>query len=554
RLQLNRDLSILGDGATTFAPDVRLHGGAVFPYPTWTIGGAQVTVNGTLSAEGDNAAPVAGNLVWTITSSTGQLHLAGDVVPKFSNSGNNKTLCFNGNADIMISGVIRTSGSGSGKAALATHGGFSGLLHLSASNTYERGTVHRSGLIELANDHALGSGVLTMSGPDSTNFPRLAAAGGSRTIPNDLGFGPSAGIAGNHALTFTGSGSLAGSGFDFEGVHGRMLILSNAAPCTFLRPFSMGGDNSGNERRFNIDTRLNTAVVRFEGGIPQPNPTWYRTLKKHGPGTVILEGTNSYHGETFIARGTVRLNGVLASNEFAVVIQSNGSFAGTGTVVRPVQVNSHGIIAPGDDVGAMTIRSNLRVRVGAIYAWEIGATTNDLLDVSSSEVTFDGSWTLALGDAGGSPTPNRLYTLLNYGSLSGFDPTHVTIDASGLPGFSGATVSNDVPNQRLVLRSGNIDTDGDRMSDDDEIIAGTDPMDPDSFLWIRIAQSGSPTNSDLSFQSYSNRTYHIQRSTNLFTGPWLNVRTGLAGDGLLQIIRTSNTVNRLYYRIGVTMP
>ncbi|MEM7391317.1 MAG: DUF2341 domain-containing protein, partial [Verrucomicrobiota bacterium] len=98
------------------------------------------------------------------------------------------------------------------------------------------------------------------------------------------------------------------------------------------------------------------------------------------------------------------------------------------------------------------------------------------------------------------------------------------------------------------------DDDNDGVDDEAEGIAGTDPTDPADFFWVRIMRTGALDAQDLIFPTRLGRRYRIERSQNLQTGPWVNVRSNIPGTGGPLVIPETNGVQRLYYRIGVETP
>ncbi|HOW96688.1 MAG TPA: choice-of-anchor Q domain-containing protein [Kiritimatiellia bacterium] len=94
------------------------------------------------------------------------------------------------------------------------------------------------------------------------------------------------------------------------------------------------------------------------------------------------------------------------------------------------------------------------------------------------------------------------------------------------------------------------DSDADWLRDGDEILAGTDPLDPLSLLEVsRLRfQASAPA---VSWSSVNGKTYALSRSTNLPAGAWTPVQSGIAGAAPMNTVTDATAVGNgpWHYRI-----
>lgn len=99
-----------------------------------------------------------------------------------------------------------------------------------------------------------------------------------------------------------------------------------------------------------------------------------------------------------------------------------------------------------------------------------------------------------------------------------------------------------------------LDSDGDGMSDADEIAAGTRHDDPNSLLSVQMSYRSGEV---LQWAGVSGKVYSVQQNLSTLTEPeWMDLTTVTAeADGLLQVEFPDNDEERAYYRIRlVTQP
>jgi hypothetical protein len=330
--------------------------------------------------------------------------------------------------------------------------------------------------------------------------------------------------------------------------------------------------------QFSIHTESGTLTL--EGAIAR-NDGNFKEVNKSGTGDVVfassfLPNQNAGSGtwDIKVHEGTLffDLNETL-STLTDVEVKIGGALGGTGAVVfasAGQEIDISGELVPGHDLGTFSVTGNVRMRSGSTYRWELGGSGGDLVDLSG-DVILEDTWNLQLADfdGGGVVTSNDEYTVFYYGgtltsSTSDDLVTSVNLDTSLVaanPRWDVSSVEVKFDASRVYLTGltvesspNPVDTDGDGMPDDAERIAGTDPLDPASFLWLHIERPTTPNLYLLSFQSVTGRTYAIEGINNLSDDTWSPVINGISGDGALKNVPNTNITGRTHYRLNVTQP
>jgi autotransporter-associated beta strand protein len=439
-------------------------GGAVF-----VAGGGSLTVNGDGQTSG-------GSVTGGTGASAGGAFASGLFV-----QGSGLTF---GAGNYSISDVIADqngSGGGSADNGFGGTGGQSsltkagsGILTLSATNTYTGGTSITAGLINFNAVGNFGSGLITLNGGGlqwatgntADMSSRLAALGsnGATFDTNGNAVTFATGLSGQGGLTKAGAGTLTlsvantyiggttvsagtlqisgtgtlGAATGTLGVSGGILDLGTTTQTTGALTLTGGVIRNGtlDSSSFGVQTGTIFAVLAGAGA-----------LTKTGAGTVILSGIDSYTGATTVNGGTLEVDGTLAGTS-NVAVNAGGILTGTGTIdPLVVAVNNGAIFAPGNGTpgSSIAIVGSLAFQSGAIYLVLLNPTTASFANVTGT-ATLGGATVNAIYASGS--YVSKQYTILTAGSVSG---TFGSLVNTNLPSGFSASLSYDTTHAFLNL-------------------------------------------------------------------------------------------------------
>jgi autotransporter-associated beta strand protein len=209
------------------------------------------------------------------------------------------------------------------------------------------------------------------------------------------------------------------------------LLMTNSAV------LDMGGFSIGSGAN-PIDTlQLDSGTLRNVSEI-NGGAAW----TKNGPGTLTVEGVNSYAGNLTAAMGTLKYNGTYTGGGL-ITVQGGATLMGTGTLAA-VTVEAGGILKPGNSAGILTVDA-LTLDGGTLLEYELLTTGGSDLILAGATILggigFD-NFTFLPG-VGFGP---GVYTLIDATSISGLGT-----GTTGTVGGYDAALSIDGDNQDLLL-------------------------------------------------------------------------------------------------------
>jgi fibronectin-binding autotransporter adhesin len=157
-------------------------------------------------------------------------------------------------------------------------------------------------------------------------------------------------------------------------------------------------------------TLNNTILSSFPGS--------FGNLSMNGPGTLTLNGNNTYTGGTSVlSGGTLLINGNHAVSGLVIATGSGSVLGGTGTIAGAVTVTDARITGgTNGTVGMLTLNSGLTFNGSGGYAVDLLGGTSDLLAITGTLNLSGLSDVIAFnGTADGTSS----YTLATYSSITG---------------------------------------------------------------------------------------------------------------------------------------
>lgn len=165
-------------------------------------------------------------------------------------------------------------------------------------------------------------------------------------------------------------------------------------------------------------------------------------LDKVGAGSLTLDATHAYTGNTTVASGgTLVVNGSISSSQLLAI---DGTLTGTGTVGKTV-INSGGVLS-GQQGHTLTVAGDLTLDDGSLVDVALGAPSNTALFNVQQNLTLDG--TINVTDAGGFGA--GVYRIIDYSGTLTDNGLEVGMTPTGASGEVQTVVVNEV---NLVVES-----------------------------------------------------------------------------------------------------
>lgn len=499
---------------------------------TWS---GSLSGTGTLSKPGSNSLTLTGNL-----THAGGTQVGGGML-QIGDGGTSGSL--NG-GPVTNAGIIRFNRSDLSTCDASISGGtFSklgaGTLVLSGNNSFGAGTLtlgggtQNVGYIRLAHPKALGNHTKIYLASGTTGVSGIEVSGGfsfSYAI-DTIGRNTTAGntflrnVSGFNIWEGNITITSGGGSYDIESLAGELTITGAiGVSVAQINTRALNVKGAGN---VNLDGPLSEAV-----GTPL-------AINKTGSGILRIGGLSSATGAISVTGGTLLMNGTVTSSASVsggAILGGDGNMG--SAVITGSSSASRAALAPGDgSIGSLLSSGTVTFGPSSIYQWEIAdlnpqAQAFDSLQAAQLAITATQANPLVISivpTAISSPAAAAVFPIATAtGSLTGFSPQNVMLDASAFPSSLGTwQVRQSGASLELVYTpagysgwiagfptitdaSETADPDGDGWSNRNEWIAGTDPTS-------QVSKFSTTVNPDLGigFTRIPGRTYAVDTSVNL---------------------------------------
>ena len=356
--------------------------------------------------------------------SLGTLYLYGN--------GNMTIQAYNGNSTLVVDGVGNTVfGANSSGAIVPFY------------------IANGGGVLKLVKN---GSGRLTLISSVTNSSTGGFTLNAGTLVINNAGNPSGSGLSTNSAI---GTGTFTINGGAIDNTSGGDLTLTTANPQVWNGDFAYAGS------MFNIDlgsgavTLSNSVQVTVSNNILSVGGVIGGSgfgITKAGPGTLTLNGANTYTGNTTINAGTLTMgaSGSLSSAS-TVNIGAGGTFdvssQSTWTLGSSASLTASG------SASAAQINGGTTVNLGSRPITLDFDGVNSALTVASGALTINGGITVS--NASGSALNNGTYTLVtvNSGTITGTPYLAGPVSGAGIVGGSGAAIQVSGGQIQLVVQT-----------------------------------------------------------------------------------------------------
>jgi autotransporter-associated beta strand protein len=513
----------------------------------YTIGGGEIGGQGSLTKQGAGALTLTGS-----NSFSGGLVVQGGNVlltnayaagsaPITLNGG---TVTFNGPSLSTYPNALNFTGNGtlisSGGGNNTVGGAWTGGVGIVAN-------MNITGIFSVTGSMFSYLGTIAF-GTSGGSFGVKVATGATFDASNasfDLGIGTATLVNLNGSIVYLGS-LAGGTGTSLAGAN------SVDAPSTYV----IGGKN--------LSTKF---AGQIRDGTHSTVPA--TAIVKTGSGALTLTGNSSYSGGTTVSEGTLQVDNASgsATGSGGLFVATGATLTGSGIVGSPTTLDDGATLAPGDTTGALTVNNDLILSDNTILQFELGSSSDTVVVGGSLHAAGVINVTNAGGFGPGS------YVLFSYNPTNNFDTGNLAV--GNVPsGYNYAISTNTSGQVTLVvappltafqkwqityfgstnnpLGEPDADADGDRMSNYEEFLAGTNPTNSASLLKI---MSATPQMNDIAitWKTAGPRTNVIQATSSLTDG-FSDVSSGLVivgnGDVVTNYVLPGEAINGMrFYRV-----